>query len=139
MTTTPDPKKHLQGYGRRDTVTGMLHGHVRWPNGSAPTPFGCRWCGIEQGGHGRRWMPGRELHAWEQPTQTQILARMRARRAAWKSTCRCVEPWEQMPFAPVVNPWKCEADECRMHDHLIGGWLKPLTFDEAMARLAGGE
>jgi hypothetical protein len=85
MATVYDSTKHLQGYGRRDTVTGMLHGHIRWPNGSAPTPFGCRWCGTEQGGHGRRWMAGRGMHGWEQPTQEQIKARMLARRAARKA------------------------------------------------------
>lgn len=84
MATTPDPTKHLQGYGRRDAVTGMVHGHIRWPNGTAPTPFGCRWCGTEQGGHGRWWMPGKGLHRWEQPTEAQIKARMLARRAARK-------------------------------------------------------
>jgi hypothetical protein len=85
MAAVYDSTKHLQGYGRQDTVTGMLHGHVRWPNGTAPTPFGCRWCGTEQGGHGRRWMPGRGIHAWEQPTQEQIKARMLARRTARKA------------------------------------------------------
>jgi hypothetical protein len=82
MTTIPDPTKHLQGYGRRDAETGMLHGHIRYPDGTAPTPFGCRWCGTEQGGHGRRWMPGKGLHRWEQPTEAQVKARMLARRAA---------------------------------------------------------
>lgn len=136
--TALDPTKHLLGYGRRDAATGMLHGQIRWPHGTTPTPNGCRWCGREQYAHGCWFVPGRGYHSWVQPTQTQIKARMVARRNAFKSVCRCVEPWQQMPLAPVVNPWTCEADECRMHDHLIGGWLKPLTLDEAMARLTGG-
>lgn len=138
-----DPTKHLLGYGRRDDATGMLRGHIRWPNGSPATPFGCRWCGTERGHHGRSWIPGRGIHVWEQPTQAQIKARMLARRNARKSVCRCPDPAVEFPlpqpFAPVVDPWKCEAEHCRMHDYLIGGWLKPLSFDEAMARFAGGE
>jgi hypothetical protein len=132
MAATHDPTKHLQGYGRRDAATGMLHGHIRWPDGTPPTPYGCRWCGAEHGHHGRQWLPGRGIHPWEQPTERQILARMRARRNAYKAVCRCVEPWQQMPLAPRVNPWRCEADDCCMHDHLLGLWMTPLSGDEAM-------
>lgn len=138
--STSDPTKHRLGYGRRDAATGMLHGHIRYPDGTAPTPFGCRWCGTEQGGHGRRWIPGKGQHGWERPTERQIKARMVARRNARKDVCRCPDPMEYgvpQPFAPVVDPWKCEADDCRMHDQLIGGWLTPLSFDEAL-RIAGG-
>lgn len=137
--TTPDPTKHARGYGRRDAATGMLRGHIRWPDGRPPSPFGCRWCGIAQGwAHCRLWIPGRGFHGWVQPTQAQILARMVARRAARKAVCRCVEPWEQRKFGPVVDPWKCEAEHCRMHDRLVGLWLTPMSADEAMARLVGG-
>jgi hypothetical protein len=136
-----DPLKHGLGYGRRDETTGMLHGHIRWPDGRPPTPFGCRWCGIAQGWtHCQLWIPGRGFHTWKQPTQAQIKARMLARRNARKSVCRCPDPMEYgapQPFAPVVDPWKCEAGQCRMHDYLIGGWLKPLSFDEAMDRSGG--
>jgi hypothetical protein len=86
MAATHDPTKHLQGYGRRDAATGMLHGHIRWPDGHTPTPSGCRWCGCEQYGHGQTWLPGRGFHRWEQPTQSQILARMLARRASRTTT-----------------------------------------------------
>lgn len=130
-----DPTKWLQGLGRRDPGTGMLHGHVRWPSGSQPTPNGCRWCGWARGGHERMWLPGRGLHGWEQPTQAQILARMRARRNAFKSVCRCRMPHEQQPLAPVVDPYRCEADDCRMHDYLLGLWLRPLSASEAARTL----
>jgi hypothetical protein len=127
-----DPKKFRSGLGRRDAVSGMLHGHVRWPNGSPATPFGCRWCGWPEGVHGGIHMPGRGLHWWEQPTPAQILARMKARREARKSVCRCPDPNDPLfmlpqPFAPVVDPWKCEANKCRMHDYLVGLWLTPVT------------
>ncbi|MFI0268619.1 hypothetical protein [Streptomyces luteogriseus] len=123
------------------TATGIAHGYVRWPDGRPATPFGCRWCGTQQSHHGRSYMRGRGMHGWEQPTQAQIKARMVARRNARKAVCRCPDPAVEFPvpqpFAPVVDPWLCEAEPCRMHDYLIGGWLKPLTFDEAMARLGG--
>jgi hypothetical protein len=124
MATVYDSTKHLQGYGRRDTVTGMLHGHIRWPNGNAPTPFGCRWCGTEHGGHGRRWMPGKGLHRWGQPTQAQIKARMLARRDARKAVCRCPLDDEWRPFAPVFDPYMCEASDChgyRSEENPFGG------------------
>ncbi|WP_406156883.1 hypothetical protein [Streptomyces canus] len=126
MTTTPDPTKHLLGYGHRDAVTGMLHGHIRFPDGSVPTPFGCRWCGTEQGGHGGRWMPGKGVHRWEQPTQAQIKARMLARRNARKDVCRCPQDDEWRPFAPVFDPYMCEASDChgyRSEEDPFGGGL----------------
>ena len=82
--STTDPKKHLVGYGRQDPVTGMVHGHIRWPHGTVPTPFGCRWCGRSNQWHPWLFIPRRGDHLWEQPTQKQIKARMLARRAARK-------------------------------------------------------
>ncbi|MFD9721060.1 hypothetical protein [Streptomyces sp. NPDC059076] len=79
---TRDPLKHLIGYGRRDETTGMLHGHIHFPDGSPPAPSGCRWCGQEKRLHGRWWRPGKGYHSYEMPTQAQIKARMRARRRA---------------------------------------------------------
>lgn len=46
-----------------------------------PNPNACRWCGIDKP-HGWQWIPSKGLHQWEQPTQTQIKARMKARRAS---------------------------------------------------------
>ncbi|MFB8772154.1 hypothetical protein [Streptomyces broussonetiae] len=132
---------HPTGLLYRDCTTGMAHGNIRWPEGRPPTPFGCRWCGAEQRGHGRRSLRGQSPHTWEQPTQAQIKARMLARRAAYKAVCRCPDPMEALaplPLAPVVDPWKCEAEHCRMHDYLIGGWLRPLSFGEAVDVWAGG-
>lgn len=124
----------------KDSNTGLLHGYIRWPEGRPPTPYGCRWCGIERRGHGLQHLWGRPSHRWEPPTQAQIKARMVARRNARKSVCRCPDPMEYglpQPFAPVVDPWRCEAEHCRMHDYLLGAWLKPLNFDEAMDRFGG--
>jgi hypothetical protein len=122
----------------QNVETGMRYDYLRWPDGQPPTPFGCRWCGDEQGHHGRQYLRGRKFHVWEQPTEVQILARMRARRNAWKAVCRCVLPELQYPLAPVVDPWQCEADNCVMHDRLLGSWLTPLSFTQADALFAGG-
>lgn len=45
------------------------------------SPYGCSWCGDERHHHGSQWAPIIGLHKWTTPTQAQILARMRARRA----------------------------------------------------------
>lgn len=142
---TTDPTKHLLGYGRRDAATGMLHGHIRWPDGNAPTPFGCRWCGTEQGGHGRRWMPGKGMHGWERPTERQTKARMLARRNARKDVCRCPldEDDELRPFAPVFDPYMCEASDChgyRSEEDPFGGgsyWRQVNTPSAEVSRPCG--
>ncbi|MFI0929675.1 hypothetical protein ACH4TP_37990 [Streptomyces sp. NPDC021012] len=70
----------------RDPVTGLRRDPIVYPNGQPPTPYGCRWCGTEQSGHGRRWKPSVGVHWWAEPTRAQILARMRARRRARLNT-----------------------------------------------------
>ena len=103
----------VEAFRHQDAATGMMHDHIRFPAGTVPTPFGCRWCGTEQSGHGRRYMRGKGLHAWERPTDAQIKARMLARRAAYKSVCRCPrDDDEWRPFAPVFDPYACEAGDC---------------------------
>lgn len=44
-------------------------------------PNSCRWCGVPRGNHGRRWIDGVGMHAWEIPTPSLRLARMRERRS----------------------------------------------------------
>lgn len=52
------------------------------PSSPTPTPaLGCRWCGVEQRGHGQRWMPGMGFHVWDEPTREQVRTRMRDRYA----------------------------------------------------------
>nr|BEK68795.1 hypothetical protein KPHV_60220 [Kitasatospora purpeofusca] len=46
------------------------------------TPSGCLHCGIPERQHYQQWKPPAGWHAWVQPTDSQILARMQARRAA---------------------------------------------------------
>ena len=57
-----------------DLATGLRRGPIRWPDGTVPTPFGCRRCGHPESHHGRG------AHQWERPTKVQILTRMRVRR-----------------------------------------------------------
>ncbi|MET8746357.1 hypothetical protein [Streptomyces sp. NPDC004728] len=47
-----------------------------------PSPNTCRHCGLDEREHMQRWKPTAGWHMWAPPTQKQILARMRARRAA---------------------------------------------------------
>lgn len=48
---------------------------------TATEPNGCTHCGQPKP-HGWQYTPGTGLHQWTAPTSTQILTRMRARRAA---------------------------------------------------------
>lgn len=43
-------------------------------------PSACTWCGIARRGHGRQYADAAGWHEWEQPSQEQVLARMKARR-----------------------------------------------------------
>ncbi|MFF6940411.1 hypothetical protein [Streptomyces lavendulae] len=45
------------------------------------TPSACRHCGIPEREHAQRWKPPAGWRRWEPPTDRQILARMRHRRA----------------------------------------------------------
>jgi hypothetical protein len=143
MTATLDLTKHLIGYGRRDAVTGMVHGYVRWPHGTVPTPFGCRWCGREERSHACLFMPRRGYHNWEQPTEAQIKARMLARRNARKAVCRCPQGDEWRPFAPVFDPYMCEASDChgyRSEEDPFGGgsyWRSVHTPSAEVSRKCG--
>lgn len=46
------------------------------------TPNGCQHCGVPRREHYQQWKPPVGWHQWAPPTQDQILARMKARRAA---------------------------------------------------------
>ncbi|GLZ42819.1 hypothetical protein Acsp05_64430 [Actinokineospora sp. NBRC 105648] len=43
-------------------------------------PNGCRWCGLEEREHYRRWKPPIGWHHWVVPTDDQRKQRMRERR-----------------------------------------------------------
>ncbi|PBC80137.1 hypothetical protein BX265_4973 [Streptomyces sp. TLI_235] len=48
---------------------------------TTPAPNGCQHCGIPEREHARQWTDETGWHAYELPTDAQILARMKARRA----------------------------------------------------------
>ncbi|MEU3529406.1 hypothetical protein AB0E62_37135 [Streptomyces sp. NPDC038707] len=79
-------------------------------------PFGCTHCGVTKRGHGRRYISGVGMHAWERPTDEQVKDRMLARRAARA-------PW----------PGKLELD--RAHEELIGEALSLYEEEQENARL----
>lgn len=43
-------------------------------------PSACTWCGIAERGHARQYADAAGWHTWAQPSQEQMLARMKARR-----------------------------------------------------------
>ncbi|MEH0402922.1 hypothetical protein ACFY7V_03785 [[Kitasatospora] papulosa] len=75
MTTRTRPV-HWLAFVSADPVTGLRRGPIRWPDGTPPPPFGCRWCGHDPAMHGMG------AHSWERPTDAQMIARMKARQAA---------------------------------------------------------
>lgn len=74
VTITPPSSAGLAVSTSRPAVIRVRHHE-------APNPNGCRWCGEDQGNHGRRWVASHGLHQWEEPIRAQRLARMQARRA----------------------------------------------------------
>jgi hypothetical protein len=103
----------------RNPATGLRHGGIRHPQGRPPTPYGCRWCGDPQRSHGRAWVGSAGMHAWERPTNTQILARMNARRAARltapTSKYHATTGWAPDATGESGEPycWDCGTDGCR--------------------------
>ncbi|GGM93454.1 hypothetical protein GCM10011609_33720 [Lentzea pudingi] len=57
-----------------------MAGSGRHDDWDLTTPNGCRWCGVVQREHARRWTPPTGWHQWEPPTDEQRKHRMLARR-----------------------------------------------------------
>ncbi|WP_244308842.1 hypothetical protein [Streptomyces monomycini] len=51
------------------------------PTIATPEPYACAWCGLPLP-HGRQYTEDVGMHGWVRPSDAQILARMKARRAA---------------------------------------------------------
>lgn len=66
-----------------DASTGLRRSPVRHPDGSPPPSDGCRWCGTGFWHHRMPLYAGSVgLHEWARPTQAQVAARGKARKAA---------------------------------------------------------
>jgi len=111
----------------RDPATGLRRGPIIYPDGRPPVPSGCRWCGAGQYGHARRHAPGHGWHTWEQPTDAQILARMRARRNARlnaQSAYHFTTGWAPDPGGESADPYcaDCGTPACprweRLHNRI---------------------
>ncbi|MFF6903459.1 hypothetical protein [Streptomyces hydrogenans] len=89
----------------RDPATGLRRGPIRYRDGQPPIPSGCRWCGVGHYGHAQRWKPGAGWHTWEQPTDAQILARMRARRSAPPALLHATTGWAPDPDRESADPY----------------------------------
>ncbi|WP_200309560.1 hypothetical protein, partial [Streptomyces adelaidensis] len=84
-------------------------------NGLIVEPSACTWCGIAQRGHGRQYADAVGWHAWERPSQEQILARMKARRLAATVAARGALPMSGTPVPqalPLSGPI-CSQSEAR--------------------------
>lgn len=88
-------------------TTTRIHHHP-----APDSPYGCSWCGGERHHHGSQWAPITGLHKWTAPTQEQILARMRARRAerlaANPAVYHATTGWDPEPNGESAVP--CCAD-----------------------------
>ncbi|MER8219741.1 hypothetical protein ABTZ58_03905 [Streptomyces sp. NPDC094143] len=58
-------------------------------------PFGCAHCGVEKRSHGRRYISGAGMHAWERPSDEQVKDRMLARRVARMALPSNLNLWEE--------------------------------------------
>ncbi|MFE1515831.1 hypothetical protein ACFW9I_03180 [[Kitasatospora] papulosa] len=107
-----------------------------------PSPNACQHCNIDLP-HGWQYTPDAGLHQWEQPTQTQIKARMRARRFARNSalptqyhaaTAEFTE-WNYACDTPDTTEYcaDCGDAECPRWSR-IQDRLEQQSFDRMMAR-----
>ena len=106
-------------------------------------PNGCQHCGVTPRQHMQQWKPPVGWHQWEQPTQAQILTRMRARRFAkvsalptqYHATTAEYTEWNYACDTPDTTEYcaDCGDSECprwgRIQDR-----LEQQSFDRMMAR-----
>jgi hypothetical protein len=79
-------------------------------------PNGCAHCGVVQRSHGRRYISGVGMHAWERPSDEQVKARMLARRVArfpLPATPELDQVLEDLTGANLAR-WEEEQDNARL-------------------------
>jgi len=77
-------------------------------------PYGCAHCGVERRSHGRRYIGGAGMHAWERPADEQVKDRMLARRAAGMALPSNLSLWEE---PPVVAELRARVAELEAERH----------------------
>lgn len=83
------------------------------------SPYGCRWCGVQQRHHGRRYKLPIGMHAWEAPWTSTILIRMRRRRWARLNAdptlYHAATGWSPDHTGESADPYcaDCGRDSCR--------------------------
>ncbi|MGJ5831355.1 hypothetical protein [Streptomyces ossamyceticus] len=66
-------------------------------------PYGCAHCGAERRSHGRRYIGGAGMHAWERPSDEQVKDRMLARRVAGMALPSNLSLWEEPPIVAALR------------------------------------
>lgn len=84
---------------------------IRWHANRPPMPLGCRWCGHPPYAHEAASLPHRAHHHWEQPTPTQVHARMTTRRRLSLSGHPAAHPTHRplIPPPPITSPGQATA------------------------------
>ena len=80
-------------------------------------PSGCQHCGIPERRHYQQWKPPVGWHQHAAPTDSQILTRMKARRAARPTTTLKDKPMSNMP--PVLATFTAATTLLTEHPELV--------------------
>lgn len=102
------------------------------------TPSGCQHCGVERQEHFQRWTTGAGWHKWTAPTQAQILARMKARRAE-RLVPKVAPVADPRTFVTLTANTGSASETMRaaldrlgppcIPDHGSGGWCPGCAYD----------
>jgi hypothetical protein len=102
----PPPETELEKlHSERARLQGLLADAVREVHATrrerdlirerVSEPYGCAYCGAAKRFHGRRYISGAGMHAWERPSDEQVKDRMLARRAARMALPSNLSLWEE--------------------------------------------
>ncbi|MGW7495414.1 hypothetical protein ACWGKA_14080 [Streptomyces luteogriseus] len=148
----PPPKTELEKlHGERARLQGLLADAVREVHAvrrerdlireRVSEPFGCRHCGTAKRSHGRRYLGGVGMHAWERPSDEQVKDRMLARRVARMAWPSNLSLWEEGPGAAGLEaeslPWVEQLDETSLGNflHALGMATDVRPLDEALVQV----
>jgi hypothetical protein len=91
-----------------------------------PDPSSCRYCGIPEREHMRRWKAGIGWHQWNQPT-TQLLKTRLAARFGWQTCDDCKRLYKPEPHnTSGFCSWECfDTEERANAPEVLGMFLGP--------------